>query len=237
MPAIRFLLPISPFPYTFFPNIDEYLSPSPSTISTSTTTLTTSTTITLTTTLLTLPSNAIPLPAAEPTQEPTHKAFLNLHIPGLDPASPYFTSSATNETMLTNAIFSHPAIITWVSLFFAFLVFAGVVFGLQKVMRRVRARRWIRDQVQGNGPTATKKDGVGGKACCTDKDTIGNGDRERKVRFGSMNVYRGCEFINGSDISLRADEGVDERSGSWSKRRDKRFKQGPDGRKRRIGAF
>ncbi|KAK6508636.1 hypothetical protein TWF506_010717 [Arthrobotrys conoides] len=192
---------------------------------------------------------------------------ISRNVPGISPFSPYLTSNAmTNETMLTNAIFSHPAIITWASLFSAFLLFAGVVFGLQKVMRRVRARKWIKGQLlcgrgaAGSDTTTTTatntntnispNDDMDGntKPCCDDKSANESTDKEekdkklkkkrnRKVVFqGTWGVYgRGCEFINGSDLSLRADEGVDERSGSWSKRRDKRFAPGgANGRKMMV---
>ncbi|KAF3185510.1 hypothetical protein TWF225_005282 [Orbilia oligospora] len=185
----------------------------------------------------------------------------------------------TNETMLTNAIFSHPAIITWASLFSAFLIFAGVVFGLQKVMRRIRARKWIKGQLLRGGRTTTTagaagaaraaraaagsdttttstdppniNDGDDTKPCCGKETTNESADKEKLKRKKNRNrkaglvdgarVYssKGCEFINGSDLSLRADEGVDERSGSWSKRRDKRFehvKPGGNGRKVKVVA-
>ncbi|KAF3314641.1 hypothetical protein TWF173_004457 [Orbilia oligospora] len=239
------------------PAVHLSISPSPSypaSISTKTSTATVTTTLTVTS------SSSLP--------------SLSRSIPGINPSSPYLTANAmTNETMLTNAIFSHPAIITWASLFSAFLIFAGVVFGLQKVMRRIRAKKWIKGQLLRGGRTTTTaagaaraaraaagsdtttistdppniNDGDGTKPCCGKETTNESADKEklkhkknrnRKVGLvDATRVYssKGCEFINGSDLSLRADEGVDERSGSWSKRRDKRFEHvKPSGNGRKV---
>ncbi|KAF3286170.1 hypothetical protein TWF970_009719 [Orbilia oligospora] len=240
------------------PAVHLSISPSLSyliSISTKTSTATVTTTLTVNSSSSSLPS-------------------LSRSVPGINPSSPYLTANAmTNETMLTNAIFSHPAIITWASLFSAFLIFAGVVFGLQKVMRKIRARKWIKGQLLRGGRTTTAgaaraaravagsdttntstdppniNDGDGTKPCCGKETTNESADKEklkhkknrnRKVGLvDATRVYssKGCEFINGSDLSLRADEGVDERSGSWSKRRDKRFehvKPGGNGRKVKV---
>ncbi|KAF3081697.1 hypothetical protein TWF706_002057 [Orbilia oligospora] len=248
------------------PAVHLSISPSLSylmSISTKTSTATVTTTLTITSSLS--PSSLV-LPS------------LSRSIPGINPSSPYLTSNAmTNETMLTNAIFSHPAIITWASLFSAFLIFAGMVFGLQKIMRRIRARKWIKGQLlrggrttitagparaaaraaAGSDTTTTStdppniNDGDDTKPCCGKETTNESADKEKLKHKKNRNrkaglvdgarVYssKGCEFINGSDLSLRADEGVDERSGSWSKRRDKRFehvKPGGNGRKVKVVA-
>ncbi|KAK6349325.1 hypothetical protein TWF730_010074 [Orbilia blumenaviensis] len=218
MPTLHFDLP---YPIDKTP-------PSPIKISTTTLTLTSSTTSTLTTLLTTTLS--IDIIHLEATGSPSLHP-VNAHVPGLNPMSQYITSSA-NETILTNAIFSHPAIITWASLFCSFLLFAGLVFALQKIMRRVRARRWIRKTVQDLSTSTPNTECTKDETTAKDEKWDGNGDK--KVHFENTRAYRGCEFINGSDLSLRANEGVDERSGSWSKRRDKRFSQGGIGRKKRL---
>ncbi|KAK6512540.1 hypothetical protein TWF481_001425 [Arthrobotrys musiformis] len=236
MPAVT--LPITYPPCNFLSSPSCLLLLTIST-STSTTTLTATTTSTKIDIATTPPLNDL---SAGTKALATHKPLFNIHIPGLDPSSPYITSNpATNETMLiTTAILSHPAIITWVSLFVAFLLFAGVVFALQKVMRRVRARRWIRDQIETSEAStvncrkrkkSSDTETTAGEidTCCIGKNACGK-HIKRKVKgyLGDTAVYgsKGCEFKNGSDLSLRADKGVDERSGSWSKRRDKRFKPG-----------
>ncbi|KAF3159935.1 hypothetical protein TWF788_003467 [Orbilia oligospora] len=258
------------------PAVHLSISPSLSyliSISTKTSTATVTTTLTVTPSSS---SSSSPSPSSSSSSLPS----LSRSIPGINPSSPYLTSNAmTNETMLTNAIFSHPAIITWASLFSAFLIFAGVVFGLQKVMRRIRARKWIKGQLLRGGRTTTAtgaagaaagaaagsdttttstdppNDGDDTKPCCGKETTNESADKEklklknkknRNRKVGLVDgtgarVYssKGCEFINGSDLSLRADEGVDERSGSWSKRRDKRFehvKPGGNGRKVKVVA-
>ncbi|KAK6333036.1 hypothetical protein TWF718_010860 [Orbilia javanica] len=251
MPAVRILFPLHSFSYRPYPvslPIDDGSRfPFPLSVWTTTSTATATFTTTLTTTAYPIP------PAPSEAARAPPKSHSN---PGIHPFSPYITSNAaTNETMLTAAIFSHPAVITWASLFCAFLVFAGTVFGLQKVMRRVRAKRWIKGQshcrsvvdVAGSDTvyTGEGKD-EDTKRCCTDEATnerTGKGEKGKKNRkvvctetVVDARVYKGgtCEFINGSDLSLRADEGVDERSGCWSKRRDKRFRQDgtrdPEGR-------
>ncbi|KAK6538583.1 hypothetical protein TWF694_010161 [Orbilia ellipsospora] len=150
----------------------------------------------------------------------THKN-LAIGLQGIiDPGSPYFTSLAVNETMkLTNAIFSHTAIITWIVLFGAFLTVAGVVFGIQKIMNRIRAKRWaakhaIEDQKEEEG----------------EREVIGDSTMDSGHSIGSTT----CEFINGNDLvsqTEREKEGVDPRGGFWSRRRDKRMENG--GRRRR----
>ncbi|KAF3909202.1 hypothetical protein ABW20_dc0101900 [Dactylellina cionopaga] len=153
-------------------------------------------------------------------QQPTSSGkFIDMTVPDLD-------SNAGNKTMLVTAIFSHPAMIAWLSLFVAFLVFASVVFALQKVMRRIRAKRWIR-QHEAALKATEGAEGNDGDGSAWSTKMVGGSRRGVGYVYGGQ----GCEFINGSDLSLRADDGVDGRSGSWSRRRDEKMKRGERKRK------
>ncbi|EPS42086.1 hypothetical protein H072_3913 [Dactylellina haptotyla CBS 200.50] len=146
------------------------------------------------------------------------QSYKHLKLPIADAS---FISSVTNATTITNAIFSRKAVIVWSSLFAAFLLFAGVVFGLQKVMRRIRARRWIKEHASGILEMDQNNGGVS-SGVAGGNTTIGS---TQTSQAGS------CAFIDGSDLSFRMDDGVDGRTGSWSRRRDGKMKRGGRTRK------
>ncbi|KAJ6256812.1 hypothetical protein Dda_8680 [Drechslerella dactyloides] len=137
----------------------------------------------------------------------TISVFPHSHSPGSTAANPA-------ESLLAAALFSRPAIITWLSLFFSFLFFAGIVLALQKVMRRIRARRCIREQDGEWEKTARGKSPAVSLGVSPDDGAVGDG-----VGDGDWV----CEFLDGNDVThTDPPDGVDRRSGSWSRRRDGR---------------
>ncbi|KAF3918285.1 hypothetical protein ABW21_db0203506 [Orbilia brochopaga] len=136
-------------------------------------------------------------------------AFLSLQAPTPTPmvinATLTTTATSASESILANAMFSRTAVITWLSLFFSFMFFALLVFGLQKVMRRIRARRWL---------AARERE-------WEDKAKV------LRARWGRdwrpVGIDGVCEFMDGNDMAVAdSGDGVNSRNGSWSRRRDGR---------------
>ncbi|KAK6347287.1 hypothetical protein TWF696_007359 [Orbilia brochopaga] len=137
-------------------------------------------------------------------------------------ASATTTAITASESILVNAMFSRTAVITWLSLFFAFLFFASLVFALQKVMRRVRARRWLAER---EVEYSIRADAIRARL-----DGDGDGDDDSDWPSTLVGGDGACEFIDGNDIvDANVADGVDPRSGSWSRRRDTRSWLWPGG--------